>query len=192
MRKVYFTCIKNFKHVSLIDFQKRYIEVTELGLTDLRVPTLLIPETQPNSHYRSRSSPTPPVGSTSNQGVIKRLYNHWVESTLLGYGMEYDKSFLSGAREANFLLSLPVVEKKHRNETRAEHPLHNIGDRLAGILGANRLSCDRRTIPKKSSNFSRETEQTGRLLTEFHFVDALRKPSATCWTVLQKHESCHF
>ncbi|KAF8790111.1 hypothetical protein HNY73_005184 [Argiope bruennichi] len=80
----------------------------------------------------------------------------------------------------------------HPNETRAEHPLHNIGDRLAGILGANRLSCDRRTIRKKSSNFWHETEQTGRLLTEFHSVGALRKSSATCWTALQEHEFCYF
>ncbi|GBM59256.1 hypothetical protein AVEN_205086-1 [Araneus ventricosus] len=35
MRKMYFTCIKNFEAESIIDFEKRYIEVTGLGLKDL-------------------------------------------------------------------------------------------------------------------------------------------------------------
>ncbi|GBM46282.1 hypothetical protein AVEN_139841-1 [Araneus ventricosus] len=35
MRQMYFTCIKNFKHESIADFEKRCIEVTGLGLTDL-------------------------------------------------------------------------------------------------------------------------------------------------------------
>ncbi|GBN52874.1 hypothetical protein AVEN_2669-1 [Araneus ventricosus] len=53
MRKVYFTCIKRFIHVSITDFEKKYIEVTGLlGLTDLgfQLPLIWIIK-RPKEHH---------------------------------------------------------------------------------------------------------------------------------------------
>ncbi|GBN32341.1 hypothetical protein AVEN_175117-1 [Araneus ventricosus] len=44
MRKMYFTCIKNFKHESITEFEKRYVEV--------RVNRLKVPTPQNDLMYR--------------------------------------------------------------------------------------------------------------------------------------------